>query len=202
MTFLEYIPTNKLSPESFHLGTERLSLQLISEDHLSELYNLMANPAITTFLAWSPHESRETTLSVIRSLISAREKDSGVTWIISHANKICGIVSLIDVKRRHRLWLINRAELSYWLDPSFQKKGLMTEACNVVLNFSFKTLRFHKIIVAHAKKNIVSETLVKRLGFKKTGTEIEAFRKDKVWHDLIHYQLLRSQWRKGEDVNA
>lgn len=202
MVSLDYVPFNDLSPESFFIETKRLSLMLISEEHSEELYKLMADPQITIFLTWTPHISQDTTLDVIRSLIAVREQDKGVTWVIFYKEQICGIVSLIDIKRRHRLWFINRAELSYWLTPYFQGKGLMTEACRAILNFAFCKLRLNKIIVAHAKKNVSSEHLIKRLKFQEFGHEKCAFRKNKVWHDLIHYQMLNPQLVNGDKSNA
>ena len=62
-----------------------------------------------------------------------------------YKDDICGLASLIDIRKQHLSWTINRAELAYWLAPAFQGKGLISEACWSILEYAFKQLKFHKV---------------------------------------------------------
>lgn len=187
--------TYQLSDQACELKTRRLDLRLIHEQNVDDLWPLVTNPLITEFLAWETHKDKETTRAVIKDLKKAKDDGSGITWVCIEHGVLCGLISLIDIKRTHRTWILNRAELSYWLSPSYQKRGLMTEACKAVVEFAFNKLRFHKIVAAHASKNILSGNVIKRLGFEYVGKERDAFHKNGIWHDLEKYELLRREWR-------
>jgi len=191
-----FVRTCDLDPEDFSIDTERLSLRLTSKDHLEGLFGQMSDSSLTEFLTWEAHQSMETTLSVINSLESDRKNDSSVSWTCLFEGNVCGLVSLIDIKRWHRLWYINRAELAYWLGQDYQGNGFMTEACRAVLDFTFYVLKFHKVLIAHAGLNTSSEKIIKRLGFRYIGCELEAFLKNEKWHDLYKYELLASSWKQ------
>ena len=151
----------------------------------------MSDEKLTKFLTWEPHKSIETTKSVIQSLNESQQNDKGYHWIVWSGNKIIGLVSLIDVRRKIRSWTLNRAELSYWIGTEFQGKGYATEASSAIMEFGFKQLNLHKIIVAHALKNVESQSICKKLNFIKYAHEHDAFQKDSVWHDLIWYELIK-----------
>jgi len=177
-------------PDDYCLKTERLLLRPPLEEDLERLWPHVTNPEVTEFLAWDPHENKEVTLGLINSLIQAQQSEKGYHWVLVQDPEICGIVSLIDVRRQHRCWTINRAELAYWLAPKFQKQGLMTEACKTVLKFAFTHLMLHKVNAFHASDNPPSGRVIQRLGFRYVGEELEAFRKDERWHSLKQYEIL------------
>ena len=70
---------------------------------------------------------------------------------------------MIDVKRVIRTWILNRAELSYWISNEFIGNGFATEAALSVIDFGFKNLSFNKIIIAHTKENVKSKNICKKL---------------------------------------
>ena len=186
--------TNLNFPDDYIINTKRLVLRPPQETDLDGLWNHVTNPAITEFLAWEPHENKQVTLSVLKSLIQSQKDGKGYHWVLVQGEKLLGIISLIDVRRQHRCWKLNRAELAYWLAPEYQKQGLMTEACQAILNFTFATLKLHKIIVFHASDNPSSEGVIKRLGFRYVGEELEAFCKNGKWHNLQQYEMLEREF--------
>lgn len=157
---------------------------------------LMNRQVDTTYLSWEPHSSIEITKMLVTKLIEAQKQDKGYHWCVYHNDKIIGIVSLIDVKRQIRSWILNRAELSYWIAKPFTGNGFATEAARAVLNFGFHQLSLHKIIIAHSNENIESEKICNKLGFNKYALEHDAFMKNNKWHDLVWYELLNSETYK------
>ena len=181
-------------PQDYVLTTERLALRPPEPGDVDALWPHVTNPKVTEFLAWNPHENKEVTLGLINSLIQAQQSEKGYHWVVVQNQEICGIVSLIDVRRQHRCWTINRAELAYWLAPKFQKQGSMTEACKAVLEFAFTNLKLHKVIAFHASDNPPSGRVIQRLGFRYVGEELEAFCKNERWHDLKQYEILEREF--------
>jgi [ribosomal protein S5]-alanine N-acetyltransferase len=175
---------------NYEIKTERLFLRQPCFDDIKALYQLMSDDKLTRFLTWEPHKSVETTRVVIQSLIDAQQNDKGYHWCICLEKEIVGLVSLIDVKRSIRAWTLNRGELSYWIGTMHQGKGYATEACSSIIEFGFKNLSLHKIIVAHAFENIKSQKICQKLNFIKYAHEHDAFLKNNKWQDLIWYELI------------
>ncbi len=174
-----------------NLTTERLTLREPSLLDAEQLFQLMSTFELTEFLTWEEHTKIETTKALIENLILSQNNDKGYHWCICLEKDVIGLVSLIDVKRKIRTWTLNRAELSYWIGVKYQGKGYATEASRTILEFGFNNLNFHKIIIAHAAKNIESKSICNKLGFTQYAHEHDAFNKNGVWHDLIWYELIK-----------
>ena len=177
---------------NFEIKTERLTLKPPTEKDVDVLYKLMSDDSITTFLTWEAHKNIETTKSVVQSLIHSQKEKRGFHWCIWCNNNIIGLVSLIDVKRTIRTWTLNRCELSYWVSSDYQGKGFATEASNAVIEFGFQKLSFHKIIVAHAEKNIESKRICEKLRFTQYAHERDAFQKSGEWNNLLWYERINT----------
>ena len=185
------IPNTKLDyPDDFILKTERLILRPPFPEDAQDLYMHTSDERITTYLAWEAHTNTEMTSDLINALQASQKDDRGYHWLICINGNIAGIISLIDVKRRHRSWIINKAELSYWLGISFQKNGYVTEAGKTVIQFAFEKLGLHKLVLGHTRENSTSEHVASRLGFEKYGTERDAFYKNNKWHSMVWNEIL------------
>lgn len=184
-------------PGGYALTTSRLTLQAPQPGDAEGLWPHVTDPRISTFLAWEPHQDRGETVAMIESLIQAQFAGQGFHWVVRHVDGIIGLVSLIDVRRTHRAWTWNRAELAYWITPDAQGRGFATEAAEAVIRFAFGTLALHKLAVYHAADNPPSSRVVEKLGFRHVGDEREAFSKHGQWHDLRHYEMLASEFRSG-----
>ncbi|WP_415714087.1 GNAT family N-acetyltransferase [Roseibium sp.] len=176
------------------LVTERLVLRPPELSDAEDIWPLVSDSKLTRFLAWEPHREIADTRAMIASLREAQERRSAYHWIISENRRIVGLTSLIDLRMKHLAWVLNRAELAYWIAPENQGQGLATEAAEAVLKFGFLRLGLKKIRVAHASKNAASKAVAEKLGFKKYCEERKAFRKYNQWHSLIWYDLLREEF--------
>lgn len=177
----------------YQLQTSRLLLRPPTVADTDGLWPLVSDERLTTFLAWEPHQSADETARMISALNEAQRTASGFHWVALHENAIVGLVSLIDVRWRHRSWIMNRAELAYWVGVPYQGKGFATEAAQAVAGFGIEKLQLHKIRVYHAADNPASGRTITKLGFRLVGEERDAFQKNGVWHHLRHFELLASE---------
>jgi|GEM_PF-445288 len=180
-------------PEGYRLETSRLLLRAITDKDAKELWTLMSDRRLSTFLAWEPHQLLRETEEMIRLLVAAQQTGKGFHWVAIHAEKVVGLISLIDVRRKHRCWTLNRSELAYWIGLTYQGNGFATEAAASVIEFGFTRLHLHKILVYHATDNPPSGRTIEKLGFRFVGEEKEAFQKDSVWHNLRHFEMLATE---------
>jgi ribosomal-protein-serine acetyltransferase len=92
---------------------------------------------------------------------------------------------------------LNRScELGYWLRQSVQGKGLMTEACALILKIAFEHLNVHRLRVAAATNNHKSLSVIGRLGFRFEGIEREAEFCAGRWLDHASFGMLATDLRK------
>ncbi|OJZ20323.1 MAG: hypothetical protein BGP21_07715 [Thiobacillus sp. 65-29] len=139
---------------------------------------------------------------MVAALVDAQREGRGFHWAVSYDQQIIGLVSLIDVRRRHRSWTLNRAELAYWIGLPYQGRGYATEAAVAVTEFGFGVLHLHKIRVYHAADNPASGRTIDKLGFRFVGEERDAFQKDGVWHHLRHFELLSREWAETKGIST
>ncbi len=181
--------------EIMPLETERLKLEPISVHHSKELYTWMKDPLLSEYLTWPPHTSENQTKAVIESLIDQINKKLALHWSVKFESRIVGLVSLIDIRTTQLLWTLNRAEIAYWIAPMFQKRGLATEACAALIEFAFNQCYLHKLKIAYSSNNLASAAVVSKLPFLQIGEERDAFYKNGQWHNLIHFEILKADYK-------
>ncbi len=182
------------SPD-LRLKTERLVLRPLALADVEVLWPDISDPEIARQMAWEAHTDRSQTFEFLKNEVARRENGRGVTWAVFKDGSFCGIFSVIGLVRRHRALTYNKAELAYWISRKYQRQGIMTEAGRRVLQFAFAELKLHKLFVSHFSDNLASENLIKRLGFRYVGEQLEEFQKDGQWHNHKLYELLESEFR-------
>ena len=172
------------------LTTKTLVLRPLTINDVDLLWPDISDPEISRRMAWEAHTDRSQTIEFLKHEQGRWETGKGITWGIFKDDCFCGIFSLIGLVKTHRALTYNKAELAYWLSRRYQRQGIMTEAGQRVLQFAFRDLKLHKLVVSHFSDNIASEKLIKRLGFRCVGEEIEEFQKRGVWYNQKKYELL------------
>ncbi len=149
-------------------------------------------------MAWETHTDKAQTVEFLQGELARRASGRGATWGIFKDGAFCGIVSLIGLVRSHRALTYNKAELAYWLHRDYQGQGIATEAVRRVMAYAFDELGLHKIFVSHFAINDASGKLIRRLGFRYVGEQLEEFQKDGVWHNHKTYELLAREFRAAQ----
>ena len=107
--------------------------------------------------------------------------ESGQDWhwtlrLKAEPERIIGMISLLRSGRTNR---------GFWIVPSQQGQGLMSEACEWVNDFWFDTLGFPVLRVSKAAANIASRRISEKQGMRKVG-ETES--------DYVSGRLLSESW--------
>lgn len=181
---------------NLELTTARLVLRPLQPEDVDLLWPDIADPEISKYMAWEAHTDKDQTVEFVKGEVARTAAGKGVTWTIFKDGSFCGIFSLIGLVKQHRALTFNKAELAYWLGRKWQGQGIMTEAGRRVLEFAFQDLKLHKLCVSHFSVNDASESLIKRLGFRYVGEQIEEFQKKGVWYNHKNYELLDREFLK------
>ena len=106
-------------------------------------------------------------------------------------NKPIGNCALngINSKDHAAMFGIGIGEKDYW------SKGYGTEAARLLLNYGFEQLNLYRIFSTALAFNERSLRLHRKVGFKEEGRARQAMFKNGQYHDLVHFGILREEWR-------
>ena len=126
-----------------------------------------------------------------------RATGTGVGWAVADpdTDDLLANVSLFDIKPGRE------AEIGYWTHPSARGRGVMSEACGLVVRHAFIPeddggLGLKRLLVYAAEGNSASRRVIERNGFVTTGRERASSRlRDGSLVDTLSYDLLESEYR-------
>ncbi|HEY9766459.1 MAG TPA: GNAT family protein [Chroococcales cyanobacterium] len=91
------------------------------------------------------------------------------------------------------------ATLGYWLGRDFQGRGLVTRACEALLNHAFEELGLDRMEIHCAAENVKSRAIPERLGFEIEGVIRDAHWLEDHFADQVTYSLSARKWRKRKN---
>lgn len=89
-------------------------------------------------------------------------------------------------------------EIGYSLVPSERGKGYCTEAANLMVDFLFLSKDTMRIQAQTDPRNVASQKVLEKVGFKKEGTLRRCFFTRGEWRDAYLYSILREEWKESK----
>jgi RimJ/RimL family protein N-acetyltransferase len=86
-------------------------------------------------------------------------------------------------------------EIGYNLIPSERGKGFGTEAVAIIVDYLFLSKEIVRIQAHIDPRNIASQKVLEKTGFKKEGTIRKSMFIRGEWRDLVLYSILREEWK-------
>jgi len=86
-------------------------------------------------------------------------------------------------------------EIGYILVPSERGKGYCTEAVNLMVDYLFLSKEIRRIQAQTDLRNVASQKVLEKVGFKKEGTLRRNFFTRGEWRDAYIYSILREEWK-------
>ena len=176
------------------LVTPRLRLRPFEDRDVDDLWPLVSDPELPRMMSWMAHTERSQTAGFIEWTREAFAQGTHVTWAIDVDGRAMGTISLDDIQFALRALRVDRAELGYWLAPSLQGRGMMTEAAQAVVGCGFETIGLHKITVRCFAENDASRRVIEKLGFRMIGRLEDDVWRDGRWWSMLRYELTASEW--------
>ena len=172
-------------------------LRLLEERHAAELFALTDKNRdyLREWLPWLDGTSSVgDTTAFINGTLQKFAENGAVSTGIWHRNKLVGVIGL-----HHVDWVNSSTSIGYWLDESHQGRGLVTRACEALVNYAFSELELHRIEIQAASENARSQAVPKRLGFTREGVLRQAANLYGRRQDLVVYGMLADEWRLKTD---
>ena len=147
------------------LLTKRLLLRAIDTDDIDDIFEYSNTENVGPNAGWKPHESKEETLEVMKTVFLDKENVWGI--VLKYSNKLIGSIGLIEDPKREN----ERVRmLGYAIGEEYWGKGIMTEAVREVVRYGFNDLHLDLISAYCYPFNNRSKSVIKKCGFHYEGT--------------------------------
>ena len=178
------------------LDTERLRLRELAAADIPEIVALLAEPAIAEMTLNIPHPYHEPdAVYWLNSAYQGFQNNEQYVFAVEQraTGAFMGGIGLTLLPR------FDRAEVGYWLGRPFWGQGFATEALRALLHFGFDALALHKIVATHLAKNPASGRVMQKAGMRWEAALPQHVKRDGQYHDLVQYQLLRTDYQPPND---
>ncbi|HPF38540.1 MAG TPA: GNAT family N-acetyltransferase [Phycisphaerae bacterium] len=173
------------------ITTERLRLRWIELADAQAMFEIFSNAQAMRYWCTTPWVEPSEGVEFVESVQRCFCQHTLFEWAVvtADSDKPIGTCTLASIDTDHR-----RAEIGFMLRPEFWGRGYMTEAVAALLDFSFSTLRLHRIEADVDPRNDASLRLLERLGFRREGRVRERWHVGDEINDGIILSLLRHEY--------
>lgn len=145
------------------LRTARLLLRKPGPADAQAIFERLSGDAgVTRHLGWLTHVVAEQTRQQVSLDLLRWNRGAAWTWLIEHENEVVGMIQL-SLIAPHLL------RAGCMMAHSHQRRGLMTEAMQTVINAAFRQAAFHRIEALCDVDNLASARMLERSGMRREG---------------------------------
>lgn len=184
------------------LSTPRLILRQMDLDDLDFAFRHFGDPEVNRYLVDEPPiTTREQAEEIIRFYLHPQGKSYNRWGIALKENgALIGTVGYHQWERKHY-----RAEIGYDLSRKYWRRGLMSEALGVALDFGFESMALHRVGALVHPDNRASIGLLEKFGFAREGKLRGYYHREDEFVDHLVFSLLKgsnSQYERWGEAFA
>ncbi len=146
---------------------EDIELRLLEHRHADQLFQL-TDQSRESLREWLPWIDFTRTVADSKNFIGGTlqqfSRNDGFQAGIWYKGELAGVIGLHGIN-----WSNKSTSIGYWLGSGFEGKGLMTKACQAVVDYCFNELELNRIEIRTATENKKSMAIPVRLGFQQEG---------------------------------
>lgn len=173
-----------------NLETKRLILRNFINTDIDDFYEYMKLESTAKFEDFEPLTYNE----CISSLERRMKHDNVMAVILKDSGKMIGDVNFSEEDEN------GTYEIGYDFNEKFWNNGYATEACSIVINHIFTTMKGRRIFAQCNDDNFSSIKLLERVGMRREGHFIEdvTFKNDSdgnpIYVSSFLYAILKREW--------
>ncbi|WP_257287171.1 GNAT family N-acetyltransferase [Endozoicomonas sp. SESOKO2] len=165
------------------ITTDRLILRAFTPQDAGQVEILAGEEQVARLTENIPHPYPDGLAEEwIKDNESLREKNNAFVYAITlkSSDTLLGAIGLTNTTH-------TQAELGYWLGLPYWGQGYCSEAGQSLISHAFEQLPFNQIRARALTKNVKSERVLLRLGFRSTSEILEKVKEDM---DTVKYYVL------------
>jgi [ribosomal protein S5]-alanine N-acetyltransferase len=175
------------------LETPRLLLRPLALSDAAQIQEIFPQWEIVRYLAsyvpW-PYPP-DGALTFCRDVaLPAMERGDEWTWTLRLKDRpatLIGVITLMNKQDDNR---------GFWMDPRFQRRGLMTEACDAVTDYWFNVLKKPVLRVPKAIANVASRRVSEKQGMRLIGTTERDYVSGRLPAEV--WEITAEEWARGK----
>lgn len=175
------------------LRGERVTLDLLREDDLDDLFAMQGDPDVCRYLLYEARTRDQVAEVLTRDSAAARLADKGdyIQPAIRGADgSFLGTMYFTIASLDDRT-----AEIGWILAPHAHGRGYATEAARLLLALAFGDLGLHRVYAELDPRNTASVRICERLGMRHEAHHVEHMWLKGEWTDTGVYAVLEREWR-------
>jgi ribosomal-protein-alanine N-acetyltransferase len=174
------------------LETANLRLRRLQSSDADAVFRIFSDEEVTRYYDFDTFVSVSQAVDLITRQANRFELGEGIRWGITQKadNIVIGTCGYVYSKQNAQ------GGIGYDLGRSYWRRGIMSEALQLVIRFGFKTLRFNRIQALVIPGNVASVKLLLKLGFKEEGTLRDYAFVRGQYHDLRCFSKLKRDYPK------
>lgn len=146
------------------LTSNRLQLKSFEEDDLSRIFSLRSNEEVAKYLDRPLMHDQKEAASYLDKMQQGVAGGEWIIWGIHFEEEgFVGSICLWNLSMEN-----STADIGYELLPSYQGRGIMSEAIPLVLQYGFQEMDLIRIEAEVHPQNIPSIALLEKYGFRAT----------------------------------
>ncbi len=177
------------------IETERLILRKLTQAVYDYIYQQYDTDELMNFLGLASMNELVVEKTKYQQGLSMFNKDFLTFQLIDkNTNKIIGWCGYHTWFKAHF-----RAEIGYHLlEDSYKRKGLMSEALKVILDYGFNEMGLNRVEALIGPNNIASLKLIAKMDFTKEGVLRSHYFVNDRLEDSIIYALLKKEYEQSQ----
>lgn len=174
-------------PGALFLEGDIVNLRTIEEEDIEFLREGINNPEIRKHLTAREPVNLDQERDFFEKVISG---DENVHLAICKDEEMIGIISLEKKEDEFRV-----AEIGIWIETNHHGNGYGTEAAELITNYGFNELNYHRVMARAHTGNEGSKRIWEKLGFEKEGELREQTYMEGQFRNVNIYGVLEDEWR-------
>jgi len=125
-----------------------------------------------------------------RAFLSDLSKDHNYSIIDLETEELIGNCGFLDIDHINQT-----SEVGIFIgNKKYWNKGYGTEALSLLVDYGFKALNFHNIMLKVYEYNKSAIKCYEKIGFKQIGKRREALHRNLEKHNIIYMDLLQNEY--------
>ena len=181
---------------SYFMESERIKLRPVQKDDLKKLAELMSDREIGVLSG----EVYPITEREMDNFYDRCQKTDDRIWFVIIDKETNSIIGETGFLRIFMPWRTTDYSLMIW-NRNYWAKGYGKETANLMLEYGFNSLNFHRIAIGVVGNNERGLRFWKSIGFKEEGKQKDGFFNNGEYSDFIMMYLLDEEYRVTRNNN-
>ncbi len=175
------------------IESTRLILRPFTLQDVGAALEYQSNPDVVKYLPWSVRDAAEVEVAVARAMGQTTFDSENDYLSLALERRVDG--RMIGQLNAMYISEANQcAEIGYVLNPAFGGNGYATESSDALVRALFDTQKFRRVVARMDVRNVASQAVARRLGFRREAYFVEDKFLKGEWISSLVFATLHGQW--------